>query len=63
MNPTFFEIDTGKDRFETINLANVIRLIDIGGGYTDFHFVDGSKQVANMPYSEMKEKVKEATSR
>lgn len=63
MNPIFFDIDTGKDRYETINLANVIRLIDIGGGYTDFHFVDGSKQVANVPYNEMKEKVKEASSR
>ena len=61
MNPVFFEIDTGKDRFETINLSNVIRVIDIGGGYTDFHFVDGSKQVANTPYSEMKTKLDEAT--
>ncbi|MBI1271919.1 hypothetical protein GC174_15950 [bacterium] len=63
MSAIFFEIDTGKQRFETVNLANVIRIIDIGGGYTDFHFVDGSKQVAQTPYDEMKVKVQQATSK
>lgn len=62
MNPIFFEIDTGKDRFETVNLRNVIRIIDIGGGYTDFHFIDGSKQVAKTAYPEMRDKIKAALS-
>lgn len=60
MKPILLEIETGRDKKETINLNHIMRFTDIGGGFTEIQFSDGGRQHINWDYSVACEKFAEA---
>ena len=60
MKPILLEIDTGRDKKETVNLQHVMRFTDIGGGFTELQFSDGGRQHVSWEYSVAKEKIEAA---
>ena len=60
MKPILLEIETGRDKKETVNLNHVMRLSDIGGGYSEIQFADGGRQHIAWEYSVTKQKFEDA---
>lgn len=60
MKPILLEIETGRDKKETVNLNHVMRLSDIGGGYSEIQFADGGRQHISWEYSVAKQKFEDA---
>ena len=60
MKPILLEIDTGRDKLETVNINHVMRITDIGGGFSEIQFSDGGRQHVKWEYAECRKKFEDA---
>ena len=60
MKPIFIHVETGRKEGETINLNQICRFTDIGGGYVEVQFTNGDRQHIKWDYATATEKFKEA---
>ena len=60
MKPIFVEVDTGRKEAESINLNQVCRYTDIGGGFVEVQFSNGDRQHVKWDYATAKEKFEAA---